>query len=74
MLVGVQLRNGIRIGVDLGPDVDPRAIALGVGSAVRRVGAVAATQIRKASDQAAARLTASMAKRKAKRDASKAEK
>jgi len=74
MLFGVQLRNGIRIGVDLGPDIDPRTIALGVGGAVRRAGAAAAVQIRKASDQAAARLTASMARRKAKRDASKAEK
>jgi hypothetical protein len=72
MLVGLQLRNGVRIGVDLGPNIDGRTIALGVGAAVRKIGNVAAAQIRRASDQAASRMTASMAARKAKRDATKA--
>jgi hypothetical protein len=66
MMLGLQFRNGMRLGLDLGPDVTARSIAAGVGGAIRSVGARAATQIRKASDRAAARAMQRIEARKAK--------
>jgi hypothetical protein len=67
MMLGVTFRNGVRLGLDLGPEVTAKSLADGAGMVVRMVGARAAQQIRKASDQAAAHVTARMKLRKGRR-------
>jgi hypothetical protein len=64
MVIGYQFRNGAKIGLDLGSDVNMQSIAQTIGAAVRNVGARAAKQVRRASDAAAARATARIAARK----------
>lgn len=67
MMLGITFRNGVRLGLDLGPEVSAKSLAEGAGTFVRLVGARAAHQIRKASDQAAAHVTARMQSRKGRR-------
>jgi hypothetical protein len=55
MIVGYQFRNGAKIGLDLGSDVNVQSIAQAIGDGARKVGARAAKQMRKAADYAAAR-------------------
>lgn len=66
MMLGVSFRNGVKLGLDLGPEVTAHSLAEGVGSAIRLAGARAATQIRKASDRAALQMTARLERRKGK--------
>lgn len=65
-MLGISFRNGVRLGLDLGPEVTAHSLAKGVGSAICVAGARAATQIRKASDRAAAHMTARIERRKGK--------
>ena len=64
MMLGISFKNGVRLGLDLGPEVTAHSLAEGVGTAIRFAGARAAKQIRKASDRAAAQMTARIEGRK----------
>lgn len=64
MVIGYQFRNGAKIGLDLGSDVNMQSIAQTVGAAVRKIGARAAKQMRKAADAGAARAASRIAARK----------
>ena len=67
MVIGYQFRNGAKIGLDLGRDVNVQSIAQAVGGAVRKIGARAATQMRKAADFGAARAAERIEARKARK-------
>jgi len=62
MQLGLRFRNGVRIALDLGPEVNARS----VGALIQFAGARAARRIRQGADAAAQRTTERMRERKAK--------
>lgn len=61
MQLGVRFRNGMRVALDLGPEVNARSI----GALIRFAGARAARRIRNGADEAARRTTERMKARQA---------